>query len=94
MEVRLERMLGRTVLAPNGRRVGRLEEFRAQREGHGWAVIECVIGAAGLWERLGLGARLLIGRKPRGFLARWDQIVFEEDQPVRLACQVEALRSL
>jgi hypothetical protein len=90
----LDRMLGRNVLAPNGRRIGRLEEFRSQREGQGWTVTECVIGAAGLWERLGLGARLLIGRKPRGFIARWDQLVFDDDRPVRLTCRLEELRSL
>jgi len=87
-------MLGRTVMGSNGRRAGRLEEFRAQQEGHGWTVTECVIGAAGLWERLGLGGRLLIGRKPRGLVARWDQLVFEEDRPVRLTCPAEALRRL
>ena len=60
-ELRIDRLLGRRVLAPNGRPAGRLEEFRAEvRDGH-CIVTEYVIGAAGLIERLGVAARGLLG---------------------------------
>ena len=94
MEVRLDRLLGRSVHAKDGRRIGRLEEFRACKEGSGWAVTEFVIGAAGLLERLDLGARLVLGLKTRGYLARWDQLHLEEEGHVRLTCAVEELHQL
>jgi hypothetical protein len=94
VEVKIDRLLGRHVIAPDGRRVGRIEELRAHREGQGWAVTGFVIGAAGLWERLGLGARLVIGRGPRGRVAKWDQVLFEDDGPIRLTCDVSQLQTL
>ena len=94
MEVRLHRLLGRSVHARDGRRIGRLEEFRASKEGSGWAVNEFVIGAAGLLERLDLGARLVLGRKTRGYVARWDQLQLEEEGHVRLTCPVEELEQI
>ena len=94
MEVRLDRLLGRSVHARDGRRIGRLEEFRAVKEGSGWIVNEFVIGAAGLLERLDLGARLVLGWKTRGYVARWDQVKLEEEGHVRLTCPVEELGRL
>jgi hypothetical protein len=81
-------------MAPDGRRVGRIEECRAHKEGQGWAVTEFIIGAAGLWERLGLGARMVLGREPHGYIAQWDQLDFEDDEHVRLTCPVEELTRL
>jgi len=60
--VQLDRLLGREVHTANNRRLGRLEEFRAERRGSDYVVTEYVIGAAGLAERLGLGLRLILGR--------------------------------
>ena len=92
MEVRLDRLLGRAVHDGHGHRVGRLEEFRVRKEGQGWVIWEYVIGAAGLWERLDMGARLLLGHSPRGYVARWDQILFEEGDRIRLTCPLDELR--
>ncbi len=94
MEVRLDRLLGRSVIAPNGRRVGRLEEFRAYKEGPGWTVTEFVIGPAGLLERLDLGARLVLGRKSHSYVARWDQLNVDDEQRVRLTCPIEELNRI
>ena len=94
--MRLDRLLGRTVLAGNNRSIGRLEEFRAEPDGSSWAITEYVIGAAGLLERLGIGVRLLIGRHGGGggYLARWDQLDISDPEHPRLTCPVEALRRL
>ena len=93
-EVRLDRMLGRTVLTGNNRSVGRVEEFRAEMHGTGCVVKDIVIGPAGILERLDLGVRLLFGRKVSGYLARWNQIDFTEAEKPRLTATVEELKKL
>jgi hypothetical protein len=93
-ELRLDRLLGREVIAANNRPIGRLEEFRADKRGTGCVITEYVIGVAGLAERLGLGLRLLLGGKRGGYLARWDQIDLSDADRPRLTCSVEELRQL
>ena len=58
---RFDRLVGREVHTANNRRLGRVEEFRAERHGEAWFISEYVIGTAGLLERLGLGVRLILG---------------------------------
>lgn len=90
-EVRLDRLLGRQVRGANNRPIGRIEEFRARRHGNLCVVTEYVIGAAGLMERLGLAARLLVGGTRRGYVARWDQVDLTDADRPRLTCPVEDL---
>jgi hypothetical protein len=91
--LRLDRLIGREVHTAGKRRVGRLEEFRAVRRGNRWIVTEYVIGAAGLTERLGLGARQILGLKqPGGYVARWDQLDLSNPDHLRLTCPLEELR--
>jgi hypothetical protein len=93
--LRLDRLLGRRVLAANNRPIGRIEEFRAERQGTGWVVTAYAIGRAGLWERLGLSAQMLFGpATSRGYLARWDQIDLANPEYPRLRCPVDALERL
>lgn len=92
MNVRLDRLLGRKVIGPDNRSIGRLEEFRAERRGDNWLVTEYVIGPAGLLERLGLGTRLVLGWRRAGFLARWDQIDITNPERPRLLCGMDELR--
>lgn len=93
-ELRIDRLLGRQVLAANGRPAGRLEEFRAElRDGH-CVITEYVIGSAGLIERLGVAARGLFGLPGRGYVARWDQIDLSNLETPRLTCPVEDLQKL
>jgi hypothetical protein len=93
-EVRLERLLGRQVLARNNRPIGRLEELRAERHGRDCTVTEYVIGAAGLLERLHVAVKLLIGIRPGGYVARWDQLDISDPARPRLTCSVDELRPL
>jgi hypothetical protein len=91
--LRVDRLLGREVHTADGRRLGRLEEFRAERRGHAWFISEYVVGAAGLVERLGLGVRLLVGAdRPRGYVVGWDQLDLSDPDRPRLACAVQDLR--
>ena len=93
-EARLERLLGRRVLAGNNQAVGRLEEFRAEKRGSGYVVTHYVIGGAGLFERLDVGVRLLFGAQSGGYLARWDQLDISDPDHPRLTCTVEELERL
>jgi hypothetical protein len=65
-EIPLERLLGRRVLDADGRVLGRIEEARAERRDGELIVVEWVLGASGLLERLGLPstARALFGWPP------------------------------
>ena len=93
-ELRLEDLLGREVHAGNNRRVGRIEEFRAQWDGPTCTITGFVIGAAGLLERLGLGARLVVGRRGTGGrVARWDQLDLSDPRRPRLTCRLDQLES-
>jgi hypothetical protein len=51
-ELRLELLLGRVVLSPGGRPVGRIEELRARPEGEDYVVYEVVLGDLGLRARI------------------------------------------
>jgi sporulation protein YlmC with PRC-barrel domain len=93
-ELRLERLLGRQVHASNGRRVGRIEEFRAERRGNTLEIREVVIGVAGLLERLGVGVKLLVGAKTSGYVARWEQVDVTDPMHPKITCRVEDLRRL
>jgi hypothetical protein len=90
--LRLDRLIGRPVLTANNRRLGRLEDCRAERRGTVWVVTEWVIGPAGVLERLTLGARLLLGARRRAYIARWDQLDLSNPERPRLTCVVDALR--
>lgn len=93
LEVRLDGLLGREVLAGNNRTIGRLEEFRAEVRGGVCEITEVVIGAAGLYERLGLGVKMLFGKGGGGRVARWDQIDLSDPDRPRLTCPLDELRS-
>ncbi len=93
--VRLDRLIGRKVMTANNRSLGRLEECRAERRGRDWVVAEWIIGPAGLFERLGLGARLVLGAARRySYVAAWDQLDLTDPDHPRLSCAVEELRRL
>jgi hypothetical protein len=53
-EIPLERLLGRRVVDADGRSLGRIQEAHAERRNGEVVVLEWVLGAGGLLERLGL----------------------------------------
>ena len=93
-ELRIEELLGRKLLGPKGRPVGRIEEFRARRQGSGCISTAIVIGTLGLFERLGVGANMVLGRKNGGHIVRWDQIDVSDPRKPRLLVTVEELKPL
>ena len=93
-DVRLEDLIGREVHAANNRRVGRIEEVRAETTAGGCVVTAFVIGVSGLFERLGLGARLIVGARAGGHVARWDQMDLSDLEHPRLKCGLEELAAI
>jgi hypothetical protein len=88
-EVRVERLLGRVVVDGHGRRVGRIEEIQAEREGPEWVVKSYVIGVDGLLERLAAGAiaqgivGTLAGARRRRRIG-WDELDLSDPDRPRL----------
>jgi len=93
-EIHLDRLLGRVVIARNNQPVGRLEDCRPEMHGSDCVITEYVIGAAGVFERLGVGLRLILGLRLGGYVARWDQLDISDPERPRLTCGVEELRRL
>src|SRR5689334_10852551 len=95
MRLRLDSLIGREVWTADDRKVGRLEEGRAERRGGAWVITEWMIGPAGLFERLGISARSVVsGRRRRGYIARWDQLDLRNPTRPRLSCPVSELRRI
>ena len=82
-ERRVERLLGRRVKGLDGRVVGRIEEIRAEPADDSYEVVEYHLGTGAMLERLGLVSRLL-GREPRTYIVKWDQLEFGPDHQPRL----------
>jgi hypothetical protein len=93
-EYRLHDLLGRELLGANHRRVGRIEEFRAERRGDHWICTGIYIGMAGLLERLDVARKLLFGGKRRGYFARWDQLDVTNPKMPRLTCPIQELETI
>ena len=90
--VRLDRLLGRVVVAVNNQPLGRIEEFRVDPGATEWEIAQFVIGPAGLVERLGIGVKLVLGlKRGRGFVARWDQLDLTDPDRPRRTCAVDQL---
>ena len=94
-ELRVEALVGRRIRDRDGRVVGRLEEFRARREGDHWVVTEYDIGPIALLERLAatyLG--IMWPGRASGYRATWDQVDLDDPEHPRLTCGVDELKRL
>jgi hypothetical protein len=92
-ELRVEALLGRRVHDADGKLVGRLEEFRATREGEAWVVTEFDVGPAALLERLAVRHfGWLAGKRPAGYRAQWDQIDFSDPEHPRITVPRDQLK--
>ena len=88
-EARVELLLGRSVVDARGRRVGRIEEIRAERQGDAWVVRAYVLGLGGVLERLGAGplAAALLGPlagRRRQRTVGWDELDLGDPERPRL----------
>jgi sporulation protein YlmC with PRC-barrel domain len=88
--VRVQELIGRIVLARNGRHVGRIEELRAEQRGHDYIVTDVLLGSGGLRERFAIVRHF----RPRTktIVVRWDQIDLSDPERPRLTCTVDQLR--
>jgi hypothetical protein len=93
-EVHLDRLVGRKVIAPDGRSVGRVQEIRVEWQGDVLVVTEYLIGTRALIERLSAGALIAhdsdIGS---GYCAWWHELDLRDPTHPRLTCPVEQLRT-
>ena len=80
------------VLGRNGQRMGRIEEFHAERRGAACVIVGFAIGVAGLLERMNLGVTMILGLRGGGYVARWDQIDLSDPDRPRLTCAVDELQ--
>lgn len=92
-ERRVEGLLGRRVLAPDGTVAGRIEEMLAVREGSYFVVTEFHIGPRALLERVAVrhfGS--IVPRRIHGYRVSWDQIDLSDPRQPRLRCDVRELK--
>jgi hypothetical protein len=86
--VPFERMVGRKVLDPAGRKVGRIVAVRIDWEGKDCVVRDYLLGTAALMERLGISAKVFLGlplhREPRSIA--WDLMDISDPEKPRLLC--------
>ena len=100
MDVNLELLLGRKVLAQNGRSIGRLEEVRADVKGGECLITEFLVGRYAVVERLGAWSigRGLLGLfgswLKTGYYIPWQKMDLSDPQRPRITCAVEELQPL
>jgi hypothetical protein len=90
--IRAEHLLNRRVRAKNGRVIGRIQELRVDHRDDRYEVMEYVLGAGGMLERLAIINRRLWGLRVQALVARWDQIDLTDADRPRLTCQRADLR--
>lgn len=98
-EIHLELLLGRQVLARNGRPIGRLQEIRATPRGSGLVIDEYLVGTYAVLERLSvwsIGRALLgtFGGGKSGYRVPWDKIDVSDTGRPRLLCAASELEPL
>lgn len=100
-EVHLELLIGRRVLARDGRSIGRLEEVCAEPQGSDLMVTEYHVGSYAMLERLSawsIGRTLLrfFGANGQGgdYRVPWDKLDLSDPRHPRLLCDVSDLASI
>ena len=97
MEVNLELMLGRKVLAGNGRSIGRLEDVTAEVKPGECLVIEYLVGKYALFERLaawsmGRAFLSLFGSLVKsGYRVPWQKMDISDPRRPKITCDVSEL---
>ena len=97
MEIHVQDLIGRQVVDPSGKAVGRIEEIAAERRGAELFVTEYHIGPVAMLERVAsatiirgmLGGRGLRGGK--GLRVPWDILDLKDVHHPKLTCAVSSL---
>jgi sporulation protein YlmC with PRC-barrel domain len=92
--IHFEHLLGREVLDPDGKRIGRILEVSSKRDGKECGVHEYMLGTAALLTRLGISAQRLVGLKIRRkpLCIPWDQLDLRDPRKPRLKCSLAELK--
>src|SRR5438093_8968900 len=97
-EIHLELLLGKRVLDPAGKPVGRIEEMHAERRDGEWVIREYLIGPAALFQRLAawpvahaIAGIFGAGKLEEGPRVPWDKLDLSYPEHPRLLCSVEEL---
>src|SRR5438067_9043768 len=90
-ELHLELLLGRQVLARNGKPIGRIEEIRATPRGRVLLIDDYLVGSYAVLERLSawtIGRALLrtLGGGRPGYRVPWDKLDVSDMERPRLLC--------
>ena len=94
-ECRVELLVGRKVRAGDGRVVGRIEEFRAEREHDYYVVTEFHLGPSALIEALAVRHfGFTVPGRVHGYRVRWDQLDLSDQEHPRLTCPVEEVERI
>ena len=100
-EINAELLLGRPVLAPNGKAVGRIEEIVLETQRGLPTVKEYHLGSYALMERLAaspFGRALLAffggAKLGRGYRVPWDKLDLTDPEEPKLLCAVSELETL
>jgi hypothetical protein len=93
-ERHLELLLGQRVRDMEGRAVGRIEEFHAEKEGDYYVVAAIDLGPIALLERLAVRHLGIRWSGPHGYRARWDQIDLENDRRPTLTVPLADLQAV
>ena len=99
-EVHVELLIGKRVLALNGKSIGRLEEIRTQTIRGQQFVVEFMVGSYAVFERLAaltMGRvilRLVGMRRKEGYRIPWDKLDLSNPEQPRITCNVSELKPL
>jgi hypothetical protein len=88
--VRLEDLVGSRVVAANGRRIGHIEEVRAEQRDGEYQVVAYLLGTRALLERWSVIPNLF-GIKGRKLIARWNQLDISDPRRPRLTCPLDEI---
>ncbi|WP_315789289.1 hypothetical protein [Fischerella sp. JS2] len=100
-DIDFEKLLGRQVVDPTGKTIGRIEEVRAEKQGEEWVMQVYIIGTIGMLERLPTSdiateILYLIGVKKihGGYIVPWEKLDLSDPKKPRLLCSIDELKIL
>ena len=91
--IHFEQLINRCVFNVDGKKVGRIEEAVADRDG---VVNEFHVGSAAAFERFASSIVSVLGvtMKTKGYVVAWDRIDFSDPKKPRLLCDLSELQPL